>query len=85
MRSSAEAWARARITSAPAPLRSEAKKRISRVVMGELTDVEREVLLAYYLQEQKIPAIALERGVNKSSVSRALRRAERKLRKYLKY
>ena len=65
--------------------RDEAKKRISRVVMGELTDVEREVLLAYYLQEQKIPAIALERGVNKSSVSRALRRAERKLRKYLKY
>ena len=64
---------------------AEAKKRISRVVMAELTDVEREVLLAYYLQEQKIPAIARERGINKSSVSRALHRAETKLRKYLKY
>ena len=60
-------------------------KRISRVMMAELTDVEREMLLAYYLQEQKIPAIARERGVNKSSVSRALHRAEKKLRKYLKY
>lgn len=63
----------------------EAKKRISRVVTEELTQVEREVLVAYYLQEKKIPAIAEERGVNKSSVSRALRRAESKLKRYLRY
>ena len=65
--------------------KSEAKRRISRVVAGELTEIEREVLVAYYLQEQKIPEIAVQRGVNKSSVSRALRRAEKKLKKYLKY
>lgn len=65
--------------------RDEAKKRISRVVMGELSDVEREVLIAYYIQEERIPAIARARGVNKSSVSRALHRAEEKLRKFLKY
>lgn len=65
--------------------KEEAKRRIARVIRGELTDVEREVLLAYYIQEQKIPAIAAERGVNKSSVSRALYRAEKKLKKYLKY
>jgi RNA polymerase sigma factor (sigma-70 family) len=64
---------------------SEAKRRISRVVAGELSDVEREVLVAYYLREMKIPEIARERGVNKSSVCRALHRAEEKLRKYLKY
>ena len=65
--------------------KEEAKKRIARVIRGELTEVERQVLLAYYIQEQKIPAIARDRGVNKSSVSRALARAENKLRKYLKY
>lgn len=65
--------------------RDEAKKRISRVVAAELTDVEREVLVSYYLREMTIPAIALERGVNKSSVCRALHRAEGKLKKYLRY
>jgi len=65
--------------------RDEAKKRISRVVACELTQVEREVLVAYYLRDLNIPAIARERGVHKSSVCRALHRAEQKLRKYLKY
>ncbi len=62
-----------------------AMKRIQRVIREEMTDVEREVLLAYYIQEKNIPAIALERQVNKSSVCRALHRAEKKLRRYLKY
>ncbi len=65
--------------------KEEAKKRISRVVAAELTDIEREVLVSYYLREMKIPAIAQERGVHKSSVSRALHRAETKLKKYLRY
>ena len=69
----------------PRMTRAEAKRRISRVVAAELTDIEREVLVAYYLQEMKIPQIARERGVNKSSVSRALSRAEKKLKKYLRY
>lgn len=65
--------------------KEEAKKRISRVVAEELTQVEREVLVSYYLREMNIPTIARERGVNKSSVCRALRRAEKKLKRYLKY
>lgn len=69
----------------PRLTKTEAKRRISRVVAAELTEIEREVLVAYYLQEMKIPEIALQRGVNKSSVSRALSRAERKLKKYLRY
>ena len=47
--------------------------------------LQREVLLAYYFQEKKIPQIAQERGVNRTSVARALHRAEEKLRRYLKY
>ena len=69
----------------PRMTRAEAKRRISRVVAAELTDIEREVLVAYYLQETNIPQIARERGVNKSSVSRALSRAEKKLKKFLRY
>ena len=60
-------------------------KRVQRVIREELTEIQREVLLAYYIQNQTIPQIALERGVHKSTVSRTLHRAEGKLRRYLRY
>ena len=60
-------------------------QRVQRVIREELTQLQRETLIAYYFQEQTIPEIAAERGVNKSTVSRTLRRAEEKLRRYLKY
>ena len=60
-------------------------QRVQRVIREELTPLQRETLIAYYFQEQNIPQIAAERGVNKSTVSRTLRRAEEKLRRYLKY
>ena len=60
-------------------------KRVRRVIREELTENQRQILLAYYIQDQTIPQIAEERGVNKSTVSRTLHRAEGKLRKYLKY
>jgi RNA polymerase sigma factor (sigma-70 family) len=58
---------------------------VQRVIQEELTELQRQTLIAYYFQEQTIPEIAAERGVNKSTVSRTLRRAEEKLRRYLKY
>ena len=60
-------------------------KRVKRVIQEELTPLQRETLIAYYFQQQTIPQIAMDRGVNKSTVSRTLRRAEEKLRRYLKY
>ena len=60
-------------------------ERLRRVIREELTDLQREVLIAYYFQEITIPQIARERGVNKSTISRTLHRAEGKLRRYLKY
>ncbi len=60
-------------------------ERVQDVIRKELTDAQREVLLAYYLQEMTIPQIARERGVNKSSVSKMLRRAEDRLRRFLRY
>ena len=62
-----------------------AKNRIQRVIREEMTELQREVLLAYYFQDKKLTQIARERGVNKSSVWRTLRRAEAKLKRYLKY
>lgn len=65
--------------------REMAIQRVRRVIQEELTDLQREALVAYYFQEKSIPQIARERGVHKSTVSRTLHRAERKLRAYLKY
>ena len=60
-------------------------KRVQRVIREELTEMQRQTLLAYYFQEQSITEIAEERGVNKTTVCRTLHRAEEKLRRYLKY
>ena len=61
------------------------QKRLRRVIREELTEVQRQVLLAYYFRELTITQIAQERGVNKSTVCRTLHRAERRLKQYLKY
>ena len=60
-------------------------KRIQRVIEEELTALQREALIAYYIQGQTIPEIARDRGVQKSTISRTLHRAEEKLRRFLKY
>lgn len=60
-------------------------QRVQRVIREELTQLQREALIAYYFQEQTITQIAAQRGVNKSTVCRTLHRAEEKLRRFLKY
>lgn len=60
-------------------------KRVQRVMQEELTELQRQTLTAYYFGRQTIPQIAEDRGVNKSTVCRTLRRAEAKLRRYLRY
>ena len=60
-------------------------QRVQRVIQEELTQLQREAVIAYYFQQMTIPQIAAERGVNKSTVSRTLRRAEEKIRRYLRY
>ena len=60
-------------------------KRVRMVIEQELSPLQRQTLLAYYVHRQTIPQIAAERGVHKSTVSRTLKRAETNLRKYLRY
>ena len=69
----------------PRMSREMAMERVRRVIREELTELQRDVLMAYYFQELSIPQIARERGVHKSTISRTLHRAEDKLRRYLKY
>lgn len=59
-------------------------RRLERAIRQELTRNQREILLAYYIQELSIPQIAAQRGVNKSTVSRTLHRAEEKLKRLLR-
>ncbi len=61
------------------------KKRVQLVILEGLTRSQREILIAYYFQDQSIPEIARDRGVNKSTVWRTLRRAEERLKRYLRY
>ena len=60
-------------------------ERIRQVIEEELTDLQREALVAYYFNRTSLTEIAAMRGVNKSTVCRTLHRAEQKLRRYLKY
>ena len=60
-------------------------KRVQRVIEEELTPLQREALIAYYIQGQTITEIARDRGVQKSTISSTLHRAEEKLRRFLKY
>ena len=60
-------------------------QRIRRVIEMELTQKQREVMLAYYFQDMTIPQIAAQRGVQKSSISRCLKRAENRVRRCLRY
>ena len=60
-------------------------RRVRNVIEQELTELQRDTLLAYYFRKETIPQIAQRRGVNKSTVCRTLQRAERRLQKYLKY
>ena len=60
-------------------------QRIRRVIERELTQKQREIILAYYFQDKSIPDIAAERGIHKSSVCRCLQRAEKRVWHCLKY
>ena len=59
--------------------------RVKAVIRSELTPLQRETLFAYYISGRTSPQIALDRGVHKSTVSRTMKRAEVKLRKFLQY
>ena len=54
-------------------------------VWKELTPRQQQVLTLYYDRRLTIPQIAGQLGVNRSTVSRTLRRARERLYRYLRY
>ncbi len=60
-------------------------QRILRVMNQELTDKQRKYLDAYYFEEQSPIQIARRFGVNRSTVTKTLRRAEARIRRHLIY
>lgn len=61
------------------------KMRMNKVIREELTQLQRRTLHDYYFRHLTIPEIARERGVNKSTVCRTLKRAEARIRRFLQY
>lgn len=65
--------------------REQQIRRMKAVIREELTELQRYTILAYYFDNKTLLQIAEERGVNKSTVCRTLKRAENKLRRFLRY
>ena len=60
-------------------------RRLQRVIENELTDKQREILIAYYFQNMTMAEIAQARGVCSSTICRTLHRAEARVRRCLRY
>lgn len=60
-------------------------RRLKKVIENELTDIQREILIAYYFQNLTMEQIAQARGVCRSTVCRTLHRAENRVRRCLRY
>ena len=61
------------------------KEVLSRIIQNELTENQRQVFMEYHFKGMTIPQMAAARGVNKSTVSRTLRRAEQRVRRIAQY
>ena len=60
-------------------------RRMRAVMENELTPLQRDLLQAVYFENVSQAEIAARRGVSRSTVSRTLRRAEQRLRRFLRY
>lgn len=73
------------IFSDPRLPRETQLRRMRKVIARELTENQRQILMAYYFAGLSMPQIASDRGVHKSTVSRTLQRAEQRLQRCLRY
>ncbi len=55
------------------------------IIENELTDTEKKVIKMHHFKGKSISSTAYEMNVCPSTVSRTLSRAEKKIRKYMKY
>lgn len=64
---------------------STARRNMMAAVQNELTPIQYRYATAYYVERRKMPEIAAEYGVDKSTVSVTLKRARARLRRVLRY
>lgn len=60
-------------------------RRLRRVMEQELTERQKQVLSLYFFDEKRPAEIARILGVHRSTALRTLRRAENRVRRFLKY
>jgi RNA polymerase sigma factor (sigma-70 family) len=65
--------------------RQQQTQRLQNIIRHGLTPLQRETLMAFYFHERSISDIARERNVHRSTVARTLKRAESRLKDYLKF
>ena len=61
------------------------KRNLGRALRQDITQRQREYMLLYYGKSMTMEAIARQYGVNKSSVSRTLKRGRQRLYRCLRY
>lgn len=64
---------------------SRLKRNLSRALRQDITERQREYMMLYYGRNMSMEAIAKELGVNKSTVSRTLKRGRQRLYRCLRY
>lgn len=62
-----------------------AKRNLLRAFEEELTETQKEVIKQKFFHDKSVTEIAIERGVNKSTVSRTIKRALQRLKRCVKY
>ena len=64
---------------------SRLKRNLIRCIQEDVTERQRTVLLMYYSQGMNMREIGEELGVDKSTVSRTIKRGEKRLQRCLRY
>ena len=64
---------------------SRVKRNLLRALKEDVTPRQRQVLLLYYAERMNMREIGERLGVNKSTVSRTIKRGEARLRRCLRY
>lgn len=64
---------------------SRLKRNLIRCIKEDVTERQRTVLLMYYSQGMNMTEIGAALGVDKSTVSRTIKRGEKRLQRCLRY
>jgi RNA polymerase sigma factor (sigma-70 family) len=64
---------------------SRLKRNLSHALRQDITERQRQYMTLYYGQNMSMEAIARQLGVNKSTVSRTLKRGRQRLYRCLRY